>query len=121
MVWFCPCLLGVLRVIISCERREIVMAARLSGVQREVNQLYRRLLRAAKLKDGGGWAGSTTELVRAEFRSQVWSKLHIRVSILHDHLYCTRLRIFDYGLYTRCTPSYRRRQCSAVLCHATSR
>lgn len=47
------------------------MAARLSGVQREANQLYRRLLRAAKLKDGGGWAGSTTELVRAEFRSQV--------------------------------------------------
>ncbi|CAM9370097.1 unnamed protein product [Hapterophycus canaliculatus] len=49
------------------------MAARLSGVQREANQLYRRLLRAAKLKDGGGWAGSTTELVRAEFRSQAES------------------------------------------------
>lgn len=47
------------------------MSARLSGVQREVNQLYRLLLRAARVKDGGEWAGSTTELVRAEFRAQV--------------------------------------------------
>lgn len=47
--------------------------SRLSGVQREMNQLYRRLLRAAKLKDGGGhrWEGTTTGLVRAEFREQV--------------------------------------------------
>lgn len=44
------------------------MSARLSGVQREVNQLYRRVLRAAKLKDGG--SGSTTELVKTEFREQ---------------------------------------------------
>lgn len=43
--------------------------SRLSGVQREVTQLYRRVLRAAKLKDGG--AGTTTKLVRAEFREQV--------------------------------------------------
>lgn len=44
------------------------MSARLSGVQREVNQLYRRVLRAAKLKDGG--SGSTTRLVKTEFREQ---------------------------------------------------
>eukprot|EP00752_Nemacystus_decipiens_P002550 g2391.t1 len=49
------------------------MATRLSGVQREVNQLYRLLLRAAKLKDGGGWDGTTTALVRAEFREQAAS------------------------------------------------
>ncbi|CAN0235189.1 unnamed protein product [Pylaiella littoralis] len=48
------------------------MSARLSGVQREVHQLYRRLLRAAREKDGGGRAG-TTELVRAEFREQAES------------------------------------------------
>ncbi|CAB1099860.1 unnamed protein product [Ectocarpus sp. CCAP 1310/34] len=49
------------------------MSARLSGVQREVNKLYRLLLRAARVKDGGEWAGSTTELVRAEFRAQAES------------------------------------------------
>ena len=37
-------------------------------MQREMHQLYRRVLRAAKLKDGG--SGSTTELVKTEFREQ---------------------------------------------------
>lgn len=50
------------------------MSARLSGVQREVNRLYRLLLRAAKVKDGGGWTGTTTALVRAEFREQVMTQ-----------------------------------------------
>lgn len=44
------------------------MSPRLSGAQREVTHLYRRVLRAAKQKDGG--SGSTTELVRAEFREK---------------------------------------------------
>lgn len=52
------------------------MSARLSGVQREVNQLYRLLLRAARRKDGGDWAG-TTELVRTEFREQVFSSYYL--------------------------------------------
>lgn len=45
------------------------MSVKMSGIQREVASLYRQVLRAAKLKDGG--SGSTTALVRAEFREQV--------------------------------------------------
>ncbi|CAM9400917.1 unnamed protein product [Ascophyllum nodosum] len=49
------------------------MAPRLSGVQLEAVHLFRRLLRAAKSKDGG--AGSTTELVRREFRQKQASSI----------------------------------------------
>lgn len=48
------------------------MAPRLSGVQLEVIHLFRRMIRAARLKDGG--SGSTTELVRREFREKVYNK-----------------------------------------------
>lgn len=48
------------------------MTPRLSGVQLEVIHLFRRMIRASRLKDGG--SGSTTELVRREFREKVYNK-----------------------------------------------
>lgn len=65
----------------------VTMTARLSGVQREVHQLYRLLLRAAKLKDGEGRGGTTTALVRAEFREQVCkTPPHHRTAALRDRV-----------------------------------
>ena len=63
------------------------MAPRLSGVQLEAVHLFRRLLRAAKSKDGG--AGSTTELVRREFRQKVLVGTAVRLSVL-SLTFCNR-------------------------------
>lgn len=77
-----PPVLGVTEQLTACSQDpDALMSARLSGVQREVNHLYRRILRAARVKDGG--LGSTTELVRAEFREQARSSVSKRsVAIL---------------------------------------
>lgn len=47
------------------------MSGRTSGVQREVTHLYRRVLRAARLKDSESNSMSTSDLVKAEFREKV--------------------------------------------------
>lgn len=47
------------------------MSGRMSGVQREVTHLYRRVLRAARVKDAESGSTTTTELVKSEFRHEV--------------------------------------------------